>query len=39
LGHGDSVGPPAGLALLFFVENPLPDDWDAQRLVIGGLAS
>jgi hypothetical protein len=30
---------PAGLALLFFVENPLPDDWDAQRLVIGGLAS
>lgn len=30
---------PAGLALLFFVENPLPDDWNAQRLVIGGLAS
>ena len=30
---------PVGLSLLFFVENPLPDDWDAQRLVIGGLAS
>jgi hypothetical protein len=30
---------PVGLSLLFFVENPLPDDWDAQRDVIGGLAS
>lgn len=30
---------PAGLALLFFVENPLPDDWNEQRRVIGGLAS
>jgi hypothetical protein len=30
---------PAGLALLFFVENPLPDDWNAQRAVIGALAS
>ena len=30
---------PAGLALLFFVENPLPDDWNEQRAVIGGLAS
>lgn len=29
---------PVGLSLLFFVENPLPDDWDAQRNVIGGLA-
>ncbi len=30
---------PEGLSLLFFVENPLPDDWNAQRDVIGGLAS
>jgi hypothetical protein len=30
---------PAGLALLFFVENPLPDDWNVQHGVIGGLAS
>lgn len=30
---------PSGLSLLFFVENPLPDDWNAQRDVIGGLAS
>lgn len=30
---------PVGLSLLFFVENPLPDDWNAQREVIGGLAS
>jgi hypothetical protein len=30
---------PVGLSLLFFVENPLPDDWNAQRTVIGGLAS
>ena len=29
---------PAGLALLFFVENRLPDDWNEQRRVIGGLA-
>ena len=29
---------PVGLSLLFFVENPLPDDWNAQRDVIGGLA-
>ncbi|MBK6678004.1 MAG: hypothetical protein IPG52_14715 [Rhodocyclaceae bacterium] len=27
-----------GLSLLFFVENPLPDDWNEQRDVIGGLA-
>lgn len=30
---------PVGLSLLFFVENPLPDDWNAQRAVIGGLAN
>lgn len=30
---------PVGLSLLFFVENPLPDDWNAQREVIGGLAN
>lgn len=29
---------PVGLSLLFFVENPLPDDWNTQREVIGGLA-
>ena len=29
---------PVGLSLLFFVENPLPDDWNAQRDVIDGLA-
>ena len=29
---------PVGLSLLFFVENPLPDDWNEQREVIGGLA-
>ena len=29
---------PVGLALIFFVENPLPDDWNEQRDVIGGLA-
>ena len=29
---------PVGLSLLFFVENPLPDDWSEQRAVIGGLA-
>ena len=29
---------PVGLSLLFFVENPLPDDWSEQRDVIGGLA-
>lgn len=29
---------PVGLSLLFFVENPLPDDWNEQRAVIGGLA-
>ncbi|MBN8463418.1 MAG: hypothetical protein J0M01_11480 [Dechloromonas sp.] len=28
-----------GLSLRLFVENPLPDDWNAQRGVIGGLAS
>ena len=28
-----------GLSLLFFVENSLPDDWNEQRRVIGGLAS
>lgn len=28
---------PVGLSLLFFVENPLPDDWNEQRDVIGGL--
>lgn len=27
-----------GLSLLLFVENPLPDDWNMQRVVIGGLA-
>ena len=30
---------PVGLSLLFFVENPLPDNWNEQRAVIGGLAS
>ncbi|MFP5465268.1 MAG: hypothetical protein ACLGHR_10925, partial [Gammaproteobacteria bacterium] len=30
---------PVGLSLLFFVENLLPDDWNEQRAVIGGLAS
>lgn len=30
---------PAGLALLFFVENQLPDDWEKQRRVIAALAS
>ena len=30
---------PVGLSLLFFVVNPLPDDWNTQREVIGGLAS
>ena len=30
---------PVGLSLLFFVENPLPNDWNEQRCVIGGLAS
>ena len=30
---------PVGLSLLFFVENPLPDDWNEQRDVIGGLAA
>lgn len=30
---------PVGLSLLFFVKNPLPDDWNAQRDVIGGLAN
>lgn len=30
---------PVGVSLLFFVENPLPDDWNAQRDVIGGLAA
>ncbi|MBX3670165.1 MAG: hypothetical protein KF778_17330 [Rhodocyclaceae bacterium] len=29
---------PVGLSLLYFVENALPDDWNAQREVIGGLA-
>ena len=29
---------PVGLALLFLVENPLPDDWNEQRRVIGGPA-
>lgn len=29
---------PVGLSLLFFVGNPLPDDWNEQRAVIGGLA-
>jgi len=29
---------PVGLSLLFFVENPLPDHWNTQREVIGGLA-
>jgi len=29
---------PVGLSLLFFVENPLPDDWSAQRAMISGLA-
>lgn len=28
---------PAGLSLEFFLRHPLPDDWDAQREVIGGL--
>lgn len=30
---------PVGLALIFFVENPLPGDWNEQRRVIGGLGS
>lgn len=30
---------PVGLSLLFFVENPLPDDWSEQREVISALAS
>jgi hypothetical protein len=30
---------PVGLSLLFFVENSLPDDWNAQWDVISGLAS
>ena len=29
---------PVGLSLLFFVENQLPDDWNTQQEVIGGLA-
>jgi len=29
---------PVGLSLIFFVENPLPDDWNEQRRVIAGLA-
>lgn len=29
---------PVGLSLLFFVENSLSDDWNAQRVVIGGRA-
>lgn len=29
---------PVGLALLFFVENQLPDDWNEQRRVIASLA-
>ncbi|NMG17408.1 hypothetical protein [Aromatoleum bremense] len=29
---------PVGLSLQFFVENSLPDDWSAQRQVIGALA-
>lgn len=32
-------GQPVGLSLLCFVENPLSDDWNEQRAVIGGLAS
>lgn len=28
---------PAGLSLEFFMRHPLPDDWEAQREVIGGL--
>lgn len=28
---------PVGLSLEFFMRNPLPDDWDAQRSMIGGL--
>lgn len=30
---------PVGLSLLFFVENPLPNDWNEQRAVIGRLAA
>lgn len=30
---------PVGLSLLFFVENPLPDDWNEQRAAIGGRAA
>lgn len=30
---------PVGLSLLLFVENPLPDDWNAQRDVIIGLTA
>ena len=29
---------PVGLALLFFIEKSLPDDWNEQRQVIAGLA-
>lgn len=28
-----------GLSLEFFMRNPMPDDWNAQRAVIGGLVS
>jgi hypothetical protein len=30
---------PVGLSLLFFVENPLPNDWNEQCAVIGRLAA
>lgn len=30
---------PVGLSLEFFMRNPLPDDWDAQREAISGRAS
>ena len=28
---------PVGLSLEFFMRNPLPDDWEAQRAAIAGL--
>ncbi len=30
---------PVGLSLEFFLRHPLPDDWEAQREVIGGRGS
>ncbi len=29
---------PIGVALEFFMRNPMPDDWDEQRCIIAGLA-